>query len=68
MGVPHAVTRLMKVLQERAVVNGGLIPGQLPPLGPAALTFVRAKYALTPSNPNELELKEDKLSWGSWTN
>ncbi|EDR06706.1 uncharacterized protein LACBIDRAFT_328630 [Laccaria bicolor S238N-H82] len=44
-----------KEIQERAVANGGAIPGQLPPLDPLSPRFVRARYAFTPSNPNELE-------------
>ncbi|KIK02772.1 hypothetical protein K443DRAFT_121794 [Laccaria amethystina LaAM-08-1] len=52
---------LVVVLQERAVASGGALPGQLPPLDPASLTFVRVKYACTPSNPNELELKGDEI-------
>jgi peroxin-13 len=61
VGIPYAVTKLMKVLQERAVASGGALPGRLPPLDPASLTFVRVKYACTPSNPNELELKGDEI-------
>ena len=61
LGIPYAVTKLMKVIQEHAEANGSAILGQLPPLDPASLTFVRAKYAFTPSNPNELELKEDEI-------
>ena len=61
VSIPYALTKLMKVIQERAEANGSAIPGQLPPLDPASLTFVREKYAFTPSNPNELELKEDEI-------
>jgi len=71
-GIPYAIHRLAKMLNERALqaqAQGGQLPngqplvaGQaLPPLDPSQLTFARAKYPFTPSNPNELALKEDEI-------
>ncbi|KDR66515.1 hypothetical protein GALMADRAFT_258992 [Galerina marginata CBS 339.88] len=64
-GVPYAMTKLVRILNERAqaqaAANGGALPGQLPPLDPSALTFARALYPFTPSNPNELALKENEI-------
>jgi len=64
-GIPYAMTKLIRLLQERAqaqaAANGGLLPGQLPPLDSSSLTFARALYAFTPSNPNELSLKENDI-------
>lgn len=64
-GVPYAMTKLIGILQERAqaqaAANGGALPGQLPPLDPASLTFARALYPFTPSNPTELALKENEI-------
>ncbi|TFK41754.1 Peroxin 13, N-terminal region-domain-containing protein [Crucibulum laeve] len=67
-GVPYAMTKLIKILsaraQAQAAANGGLLPGpsgQLPPLDPASLTFARALFPFTPSNPTELPLKDDEI-------
>ena len=64
-GIPYAMNRLIRILQERAqaqvAANGGVVPGQLPPLDPSSLTFARALYAYTASNPNELALKENEI-------
>jgi len=65
-GIPYAMTKLIKILQERAreaaAQNGGLLPGQpLPPLDPSQLTFARALYPFQPSNPTELALKENEI-------
>ena len=64
-GVPYAMVKLIRVLQERAqaqaAANGGALPGQLPPLDPSSLTFARALYLFTPSNPTELALKENEI-------
>jgi peroxin-13 len=64
-GIPYAMSRLIRVLRERAqaqaAANGGMLPGQLPPLDPSSLTFARAVYAFTPSNPTELALKENEI-------
>lgn len=64
-GIPYAMTKLIKILQERAqqqAQNGVLIPGQpLPPLDPSQLTFARALYQFQPSNPTELALKENEI-------
>lgn len=64
-GIPYAMTKLIRILQERAqaqaAANTALLPGQLPPLDPSSLSFARALYPFTPSNPNELALKEDEI-------
>lgn len=64
-GVPYAMTKLIRILNERAqaqaAANGGALPGQLPPLDPASLTFARAVYAFNPTNPSELALKENEI-------
>jgi len=65
-GVPYAMTKIIRILSERAqaqaAANGGLIgPNGLPPLDPSALTFARALYPFTPSNPTELGLKENEI-------
>ena len=66
-GIPYAMTKLIKILNERAQAQRAqnpqaLLPGQpLPPLDPSQLTFARAKYPFTPTNPNELALKEDEI-------
>lgn len=64
-GIPFAMSKLVKVLQQRAqaeaAANGGALPGQLPPLDPSSLTFARALYPFTASNPNELSLKENEI-------
>ncbi|TFK23500.1 hypothetical protein FA15DRAFT_670425 [Coprinopsis marcescibilis] len=68
LGIPYAMSKLVRMLNERAqaqagqLPNGQHVPGQpLPPLDPSQLTFARAKYPFTPSNPNELALKEDEI-------
>ena len=63
-GIPYAMSKLIRVLQERAqaqAANGGVSLGQLPPLDPSSLTFARALYLFTPSNSNELALKENEI-------
>ena len=64
-GVPYAMAKLINILDERAkaqaAANGSLLPGQLPPLEPSALSFARAVYLFTPTNPNELGLKENEI-------
>jgi len=64
-GIPYAMSKLIRLLQERAqaqaAANGGVLPGQLPPLDPSSLSFARASYPFTPSNPNELALKENEI-------
>jgi peroxin-13 len=60
-GVPYAMHKLIKMLNERAqqqqMQNGQL----LPPLDPSMLTFARTLYPFTPSSPAELELKENEI-------
>ncbi|KAG6825709.1 hypothetical protein H0H93_000393 [Arthromyces matolae] len=64
-GIPYAMAKLIRVLQERAraqaAANGGLLPGQLPPLDPSTLTFARSLYPFSPTNQNELGLKENEI-------
>lgn len=59
-GVPYAMAKLIKILNERAQQQQ---QGQLPlgPLDPSALTFARALYPFTPSSPAELQLKENEI-------
>ena len=64
-GIPYAMTKLIRVLQERAreqAAAQGLLPnGQLPPLDPSTLTFARAVYQFDASNQSELALKENEI-------
>jgi peroxin-13 len=64
-GIPYAMHKLVHILNERAkaqaAANGGSLPGQMAPLDPATLTFARALYPFTPSNPSELALKENEI-------
>ncbi|KAF8651135.1 hypothetical protein AX16_004858 [Volvariella volvacea WC 439] len=67
-GIPYAMTKLIKILQERAQAQqaaGGVglvqAPNGLPPLEPSMLTFARAIYPFTPSNTSELALKENEI-------
>ncbi|KAG6877904.1 hypothetical protein C0992_009097, partial [Termitomyces sp. T32_za158] len=64
-GIPFAMSKLIRMLQERArahaAANGGLPPGQLPPLDPSTLSFARTLYAFTATNQNELGLKENEI-------
>lgn len=61
-GIPFAMTKLIRLLQERARVQGLLPNGQpLPPLDPSSLTFARTVYPFTATNQNELGLKENEI-------
>ncbi|KAG6843072.1 hypothetical protein H0H87_008153 [Tephrocybe sp. NHM501043] len=65
-GIPYAMSKLIRILKDRAqaeaAANGGLLPGgQLPPLDPSTLTFARAVYPFTPTNQTELGLKENEI-------
>ncbi|KAG6873352.1 hypothetical protein C0995_000212 [Termitomyces sp. Mi166 len=64
-GIPYAITKLIRILQQRAqaqaAANGGLLPGQLPPLDPSTLSFARTLYPFTATNQNELGLKENEI-------
>ncbi|KAF9455742.1 Peroxin 13, N-terminal region-domain-containing protein [Collybia nuda] len=64
-GVPYAMSKLIRILHERAQAQaaaGGLVgPNGLPPLDPSTLTFARALYPFTPTNPTELALKENEI-------
>jgi len=61
------MTKLVRILSERARAqaaangDGTVLPGQMPPLEPAMLTFARALYPFTPSSPMELALKENEI-------
>ncbi len=67
-GIPYAMNRLIRALQERAQAQAAgagdsrlLGQQQLPPLDPSSLTFARALYPFTPSNNNEIALKENEI-------
>lgn len=62
-GVPYAMTKLIKILNERAMQQqqAQIGPGPLGPLDPSTLTFARALYPFTPSSPSELALKENEI-------
>ncbi|KAK0218856.1 Peroxin 13, N-terminal region-domain-containing protein [Armillaria fumosa] len=57
LGIPYAMTRLIKILGEKAqreqAVQG--------PLDPASLSFARAVYPFEPTNQQELALKENEI-------
>ncbi|KAK0187085.1 Peroxin 13, N-terminal region-domain-containing protein [Armillaria mellea] len=57
LGIPYAMTRLIKILSEKAqreqVVQG--------PLDPASLAFARALYPFEATNQQELGLKENEI-------
>ncbi|KAJ8454719.1 hypothetical protein ONZ45_g19191 [Pleurotus djamor] len=63
VGIPYAMTKLIRLLQRRAVEQGQLLPDgtPLPPLDPSMLTFARALYPFTASSPAELTLKENEI-------
>lgn len=61
-GVPYAMSRLIKILNERAQQQQqGQIGVQMGPLDPSTLTFARALYPFAPSSPSELALKENEI-------
>ncbi|KAG6888945.1 hypothetical protein C0995_004800 [Termitomyces sp. Mi166 len=63
-GIPYAMSKLIRILQERAQAHAaanGALPGQLPPLDPSTLSFARALYPFTATNQNELGLKENEI-------
>ncbi|KAG1735600.1 Peroxin 13, N-terminal region-domain-containing protein [Suillus paluster] len=62
-GIPYAMMKLIKILNERAVQQqqAQIGPGPLGPLDPSTLTFARALYPFTPSSPSELALKENEI-------
>ncbi len=57
LGIPYAMTRLIKILSEKAqreqAVQG--------PLDPASLSFARALYSFEATNQQELALKENEI-------
>lgn len=59
-GVPYAMSRLVKILNERAQQQGQIGPS-LGPIDPSTLPFARALYPFTPSSPSELALKENEI-------
>ncbi|KAF9490316.1 hypothetical protein BDN71DRAFT_1454420 [Pleurotus eryngii] len=63
-GIPLAMTKLIRMLSERAAAQGQLtMPNgaPLPPLDPSMLTFARALYPFTASSQAELSLKENEI-------
>jgi len=64
-GVPYAMAKLIKILNERAKQQQeqqqGQLGGPLGPLDPSSLTFARALYPFSPSSPAELQLKENEI-------
>ncbi|GLB39225.1 putative peroxin 13, N-terminal region [Lyophyllum shimeji] len=60
-GVPYAMSRLIRILQERAQAQAAATGALLPPLDPSTLTFARALYPFTPTTPSELGLKENEI-------
>jgi len=60
-GVPYAMSKLIKILNERAQQQQAQIGAQLGPLDPSTLAFARALYPFTPSSPSELALKENDI-------
>ncbi|KAE9393967.1 hypothetical protein BT96DRAFT_1049299 [Gymnopus androsaceus JB14] len=71
-GIPYAMTKLVRILAARAEAQAqapAQAPGQLTaPLDPSTLTFARALYPFTPTNPSELSLKENEIVaiMGKW--
>ena len=66
LAVPYAMAKLIRILSAQATAQQRLggIPSQHPdlgPLDPSNLTFARALYPFTPSNPAELALKENEV-------
>ncbi|KAG1739878.1 Peroxin 13, N-terminal region-domain-containing protein [Suillus paluster] len=62
-GVPYAMTKLIKILNERTMQQqqAQIGPGPLGLLDPSTLTFARALYPFTPSSPSELALRENEI-------
>jgi len=61
-GIPYAMTKLINILAARAAEQQQqqlALSGQS--LDPSSLTFARALYPFTPSNPTELALKENEI-------
>jgi peroxin-13 len=71
-GIPFAMNKLVRVLAARAEAQAqaqAQAPGQIgPPLDPSSLSFARALYPFTPTNPSELALKENEIVaiMGKW--
>ncbi|KAF7314560.1 SH3 domain-containing protein [Mycena kentingensis (nom. inval.)] len=61
VGIPYAMTKLVHILNERALTNPNPNPNLLPPLDPSLLTFARALYPFTPSTASELALHENDI-------
>ncbi|KAJ7598742.1 Peroxin 13, N-terminal region-domain-containing protein [Mycena floridula] len=59
-GVPYAMTKLMRILNERAAKDG-VVAGPAGPLDPSSLTFARALYPFNASTPTELTLKQEDI-------
>ncbi|KAG2359540.1 Peroxin 13, N-terminal region-domain-containing protein [Suillus spraguei] len=63
-GIPYAMTKLIKILNEHAMQQqqAQIGPGgPLGPLDPSTLSFARALYPFTSSSPSELALKENEI-------
>ena len=62
-GIPYAMTKLIKLINERAMQQQQAQIGPVPlgPLDPSTLTFARALYPFSPSSPSELALKENEI-------
>ncbi|KAI6121967.1 Peroxin 13, N-terminal region-domain-containing protein [Pisolithus sp. B1] len=60
IGIPYAMSRLVKILNERVQQQQQQIGG--PPLiDPSTLPFARALYSFAPSSPSELALRENEI-------
>ncbi|KAG6333172.1 hypothetical protein ID866_5918 [Astraeus odoratus] len=64
-GVPYAMSRLVKILNERAQQQQqqqqAQIGATLGPIDPSTLPFARALYPFSASSPSELALKENEI-------
>ncbi|KAL1744171.1 Peroxin 13, N-terminal region-domain-containing protein [Schizophyllum fasciatum] len=64
LGVPYAMTKLIRILAKRQQEQQALLGvpgGPLPPLDPSTLTFARSLYPFEPTNQSELGLKENEI-------
>ncbi|KAF8126162.1 Peroxin 13, N-terminal region-domain-containing protein [Boletus edulis] len=62
IGVPYAMSKLIKILNERAQQQQQSQVGtQSGSLDPSMLSFARALYPFTPASPSELALKENEI-------
>ena len=61
IGIPYVMSKLIKILNERAQQQQSQIGVQRGPLDPSTLSFARALYPFAPSSPSELTLKENEI-------